>query len=189
MRAVVYRELGAVPIGYDAAGGPVLIGRSAPYRRLARGRARGRRDLRPPLCGRHRVRDTSFHPRGGAFPYSGRGRTRRRSARGRRGLVRQGDALQAGPPSRTRPCCATSRSNGSTSRRARSSAASAAANRSRCPAGTARRADRRPHPLIRSDIRRTAFSMQRPIRKSTATYALGPGRTRNHPCCNVSQQG
>ena len=25
-RAVVYRELGAVPIGYDAAGGPVLIG-------------------------------------------------------------------------------------------------------------------------------------------------------------------
>ena len=59
-RAVVYRELGAVPIGYDAAGGPVLIG-----------------DPRPPLCGRHRIRDTSFHPRGDAFPYSGRSRTRR----------------------------------------------------------------------------------------------------------------
>ena len=113
-------------------GRPRADRRSAPYRRLARGRARGRRDLRPPLCGRHRIRDTSFHPRGGAFPYSGRGRTRRRSARGGRGLVRQGDALQAGPPSRNRPAARPLRSNGSTSRRARSSAASAAANRSRC---------------------------------------------------------
>ncbi|MFR0763744.1 MAG: 4'-phosphopantetheinyl transferase superfamily protein [Alistipes communis] len=41
-------------------GRPRADRRSAPYRRLARGRARGRRDLRPPLCGRHRVETRRF---------------------------------------------------------------------------------------------------------------------------------
>ncbi len=45
------------------------------------------------------------------------------------------------------------------------------------------------YPLIRSDIRRTAFSMQRPIRKSTATYAPGPGAHEITPAAMYRSRG
>ena len=173
-RAVVYRELGAVPIGYDAAGGPVLIG-DPRHIGVSHGGGHAAVVISDHPCAVDIEPETRRFTRAAAhFPYSGRGRTRRRSARGGRGLVRQGDALQAGPPSRNRPAARprdrTDRLRGGRGRRPHP-------RRRTDPdaAGTARRSDRRPHPLIRSDIRRTAFSMQRPIRKSTATYAPEPG--------------
>lgn len=81
-RAVVYRELGCRADRLRRRGGPVLIGDPRHIGVSHGGGHAARRDLRPPLCGGHRIRDTSFHSCGGAFPYSGRSRTRRRSARG-----------------------------------------------------------------------------------------------------------
>ena len=171
-RAVVYRELGAVPIGYDAAGGPVLIGDP--------------RHIGVSHGGGHAAVVISDRPC--AVDIESETRRFTRAAAHFLTPVRQGDALQAGPPSRTRPAARprdrTDRLRGGRGRRPHP-------RRRTDPdaAGTARRADRRPHPLIRSDIRRTAFSMQRPIRKSTATYAPGPGAHEITPAAMYRSRG
>lgn len=189
-RAVVYRELGAVPIGYDAAGGPVLIG-DPRHIGVSHGGGHAAVVISDRPCAVDIESETRrFTPRGGRISLLPAEAATRPTIRRVAGVVwcaketlyklarRRGlDLLRDLAIERI------------------DFAAGEVVGRVRggepipMPAGTARRADRRPHPLIRSDIRRTAFSMQRPIRKSTATYALGPGRTRNHPCCNVSQQG
>ena len=126
-RAVVYRELGAVPIGYDAAGGPVLIGDprhigvshggghaavvisdrpcavdiESETRRFTRAAAHFLTPAEAALDDDPRVAGGGW---GGRSGWSGA--PRRRST--------------SWPAVADSTCCATSRSNGSTSRRARS---------------------------------------------------------------------
>ena len=124
-RAVVYRELGAVPIGYDAAGGPVLIGDP--------------RHIGVSHGGGHAAVVISDRP----CAVDIESETRRFTRAAAHFLTPAEAALGDDPRVAGVVWCAketlyklarraTSRSNGSTSRRARSSAASAAANRSRC---------------------------------------------------------
>ena len=186
-RAVVYRELGAVPIGYDAAGGPVLIGDP--------------RHIGVSHGGGHAAVVISDRP----CAVDIESETRRFTRAAAHFLTPAEAALGDDPHVAGVVWCAKETLYKLARRRGLDLLRDLAieridfGGRGRRPrprrrtdpdaAGTARRADRRPHPLIRSDIRRTAFSMQRPIRKSTTTYAPGPGAHEITPAAMYRSRG
>ena len=161
-RAVVYRELGAVPIGYDAAGGPVLIGDP--------------RHIGVSHGGGHAAVVISDRP----CAVDIESETRRFTRAAAHFLTPAEAALGDDPRVAGVVWCAKETLYKLARRRGLDLLRDLAIERIDFAAGE-----------VVGRIRggRTAFSMQRPIRKSTATYAPGPGAHEITPAAMYRSRG